>query len=762
MDKTRFTALRCGHSMPRSNWLAQVPASLVALVLALVLAWVLSGCGGGGSGGDGASDAGVSTTAPVANVNQDPPASPVTTVNQDPPPSPVVNANQEPPANPVEEPAVKRTVQASQPGELLAYVKAKLELRQQLRADRRSNYVDFSTAGDRTSSGAVFSAGSAAAPAPERSSTVIQEEGVDEDDTIKSNGAIIATLDQTQGVARVAVRRVLPTGTTELAAQLPLQSDPAAGAYYTGMYLTNVPARLSVLGYAQRTVELNVCAPAPSCESSALLAFTPYQARPTVLLDIVNVDNPSLPVIGDKLRIEGSLVGSRLIGNSLVLVSQFTPALPADALPWNAPAAEREAAMRRVSVADLLPTISINGSAASPLVQETECFIVPKNASYGLEVTSITVLDLSSSTLQRRSRCFVGGSDTLYMSTAALYLATTSYAVQPAVGGSRLFYPPQISTDIHKFAFVRGVTDPVATVDFRGSGSVIGHLGWSTQQRSYRMSEHNGHLRVLTFTGQSGWGVLSDASSASAPAPSPATLTVLREATTGKSLQAVAQLPNKTRPQAIGKPGEQVYAVRFIGDRGYVVTFRRVDPLYILDLSKTTDPKTTGELTIAGFSDYLFPVGPSGSGLLLGVGKDADDRGVTTGVKVALFDVADPSNPTQRSTFTIGGSGSQSALDASRHGIDLFTRGNQTRVVLPVASAQYGSTFGGLPSSSSALQRFEVDAVTRTMKLIAPLSNTTAYRWVGADRSLQIGDTLHHFIPSGFFASESSFSSYAW
>jgi hypothetical protein len=528
------------------------------------------------------------------------------------------------------------------------------------------------------------------------------------------------------------------------------------------MYLTNAPARVSVLGYSQRAIALNVCAPALACESAALLGFVPYQSRPTVLLDIVNVANPNAPAVSDKLRIEGSLVGSRLIGNSLVLVTQFTPSLAADALPWNAPLLEREAAVKSVTVNDLLPTIRINNSTASPLVQETDCFIEPQNASYGLEITSITVVDLSSPNLQRSSRCFIGGSDTLYMSTKALYLATTAYSVQPLGAESRLVYPAQISTDIHKFVLVKGANDSIATVDFRGSGSVVGHLGWSTQQRSYRMSEYNGHLRVLTFTGQSGWGAVSDASSPTAPAPSPATLTVLREATTGKSLQAVGQIPNKARPQPIGKPGEQVYAVRFMGDRGYVVTFRRVDPLYILDLSKPTDPQTTGELTVAGFSDYLFPVGPTGSGLLLGVGKDADELGVTTGVKVALFDVADPSNPTQRSTFTIGGAGSQSALDYSRHGIDLFTRGNQTRVVLPVATVYFGPTFGGVVSAASALQRFEVDATTRSLKLLSPLGTTNRNRWVGDDRSLQIGEMLHHFIPNDFSGSGSSFSSYTW
>ncbi|MFM8899192.1 MAG: beta-propeller domain-containing protein [Burkholderiales bacterium] len=523
------------------------------------------------------------------------------------------------------------------------------------------------------------------------------------------------------------------------------------------MYLSAPNARVAVLGSLVRWEALNFCAPAPSCSSASLLPF-PSVTYSSVVLDIVNISNPNAPSpVIDKLRIDGSLVGSRLIGNSLVLVTQHSPKLPVDLLPWNAPAAEREAALNRLTTADLLPTITVNGGAPSPLVQETDCFIEPKNASYGLEVTSITVVDLSSPTLQRSSRCFMGGTEAVYMSTSSLYLATTSSFVTPLVNSSRLVYPAQISTDVHKFALVKTPSNAVTTVDFRGSGSVKGHLGWSTQQRSYRMSEHDGHLRVLTFTGSSGWGVVTDAGNPSAPAPSPATLTILREATTGKTLQTVGQLPNKDRPQAIGKPGEQVYAVRFIGDRGYVVTFRQVDPLYILDLSQPSDPKTTGELTIAGFSDYLFPVGPTGSGLLLGVGKDADLQGMVGGVKVALFDVRNPSKPEQKASFTVGRIGSWSALDYNRHGIDLFTRGNQTRVVLPVMSAQIN--FLGAYTASSALQRFEIDSSTRSMKLISPLAQTANYRSVHQDRTLQVGDMVHYLAPD---LNSTSLASYAW
>ena len=82
--------------------------------------------------------------------------------------------------------------------------------------------------------------------------------------------------------------------------------------------------------------------------------------------------------------------------------------------------------------------------------------------------------------------------------------------------------------------------------------------------------------------------------------------------------------------------------MRFIGDRGYVVTFRQVDPLYVVDLGDPARPAVRGELKIPGFSSYLHPVGDD---LLVGIGQSATAQGRTTGTQVSLFDVSDPRAP---------------------------------------------------------------------------------------------------------------------
>ena len=308
-----------------------------------------------------------------------------------------------------------------------------------------------------------------------------------------------------------------------------------------------------------------------------------------------------------------------------------------------------------------------------------------------MQFTTITVFDLRSPTLAHTSRCFVGGSEAVYMSHDNLYVATTRMAYGGSGGSAGLVYPGGFKTDIHKFGL------GASTVSYRASGTVDGHLGWDREKKSFRLSEHDGDLRVLTFTGDTGWSSVADSSTA----PSPAKLTVLRERSSDRSLLTVSTLPSATRPAAIGKPGEQVYAVRFVDARAYVVTFRRTDPLYVLDLANPEDPQVLGALEVAGFSEFLYPLP---NNLLLGVGRDADAAGRVSGLKMALFDLTDATRPTQRDSLSLGTTGSSSSLDTSRHGLNLRVVDQVARVALPVTLARtpYGDWLHGL-------QRLEVD-----------------------------------------------------
>ena len=242
------------------------------------------------------------------------------------------------------------------------------------------------------------------------------------------------------------------------------------------------------------------------------------------------------------------------------------------------------------------------------------------------------------------------------MTPDSLYLATTQneYSV---FATDALFYNPDHKTAIHKFALMGN------GIEYRGSGEVEGHLGWSEDKRSFRMGangEEDEYLNVVTSLGDT-W----DESSSTR-------LTVLKE--DAGELQTVDII------DGIGKPGEQLYAARFFGDRAYLVTFRVIDPLYVVDLSDQNNPTIAGELEIDGYSDYLHPVGEN---LLLGIGKDAvPDDGSTDfgfargawyqGVKLSLFDVSELSAPAEINSLIYGKRGSESEVLYDHHGISFL------------------------------------------------------------------------------------------
>jgi uncharacterized secreted protein with C-terminal beta-propeller domain len=109
----------------------------------------------------------------------------------------------------------------------------------------------------------------------------------------------------------------------------------------------------------------------------------------------------------------------------------------------------------------------------------------------------------------------------------------------------------------------------------------------------------------------------------------------------------------------LGK-GERIYSVRFIGPRGYVVTFRNTDPLYSLDLSDPAKPRLAGELKITGYSAHLQAVGAD---RLIGIGQEADTNGRVQGTQVSLFDVSDPAAPRRLAQYHVKNGYSEAEFD---------------------------------------------------------------------------------------------------
>ena len=137
--------------------------------------------------------------------------------------------------------------------------------------------------------------------------------------------------------------------------------------------------------------------------------------------------------------------------------------------------------------------------------------------------------------------------------------------------------------------------------------------------------------------------------------------------------------------------GERVFAVRFIGDTGYVVTFRQVDPLYTLDLSQPARPRVLGELKIRGYSSYLHPVGPD---LLLGVGQDATDEGMVQGTQVSLFDVSNLAAPRRVARRALG-TGASSEAEFDHHAFLYWPATRLAVLPLSLSAPEGGQSFTG-------------------------------------------------------------------
>ena len=444
-----------------------------------------------------------------------------------------------------------------------------------------------------------------------------QEQGVDELDIVKTNGTHLYA---TEGDTLHILRSWPAEGTAEVA-------TVAAGDSAQGLFLRG--NRVLVASHTWNGDD----------------GFLRNSGR--ARFELYDVTDPSNPRVLRTVDIEGWLVDARLIGGDLYAVVRSQIELPGKLwdlaqrndlglpdLPWDASDAERERIlaearailtphvvelMARIPIEDLLPQMRDRAAAwlpEAPIRPLLECSSLyrPAKAS-NWSVLSVIHLDLDEAGPVSAVGLLADGW-TVYASAASLYVAQTSDWWWWGWGWT----PPEMTTTIHLFELDPSLPAPIR---YSASGEVD---GWLLDQ--FALSEHDGYLRVATTEFDWWWGTTDDEEQASS-------VTVLTDDGWG-NLRKVGHVGG------LG-PGERIFAVRFMGTKGYVVTFEQVDPLYTLDLSEPTRPEVVGELEVTGYSAYLHPVGDD---WLLAVGMEADEEGRILGLAVSIFDVRDFTNPT--------------------------------------------------------------------------------------------------------------------
>ncbi len=308
-------------------------------------------------------------------------------------------------------------------------------------------------------------------------------------------------------------------------------------------------------------------------------------------------------------------------------------------------------AVDRAALTDWFGTeYSVAGEETSEVALACDAIFFPTAGAAAYGVTTVTTFEVSGTTLPAQSTRIVGSAGHIYANHDVLLLAQQDYGWRFRRGDDGR--ADHDTTLLHRFD-LEG-----ASTDYFGS---VGVDGWLLDQ--FSMDERDGRIRAATthspvtewdsWWGR-GWGDTVN-------------LVWLIGEVDGQ-LQVLA----KTDDLA---PGERVYSSRFTEDRAYVVTFRQVDPLFVIDLKddgaiSNGSLPVLGELKITGFSEYMQPVG---EGHLLTVGREADENtGATEGVKLQIFDVTDPTMPAQSHSYVFNEYGSRSGdhrafnYDASR------------------------------------------------------------------------------------------------
>jgi len=166
--------------------------------------------------------------------------------------------------------------------------------------------------------------------------------------------------------------------------------------------------------------------------------------------------------------------------------------------------------------------------------------------------------------------------------------------------------------------------------------------------------------------------------------------TTTREGTPRNHIYVLDMALNITGSLTDLAPGETIYSARFMGERGYLVTFKQVDPLFVIDLENPYDPEVLGYLKVTGYSDYLHPYDENH---VIGIGKETTDAGEFAwyqGVKISLFDVSDVSNPREISKLEIGDRGTDSPV-LWDHKAFLFDKSSNL-LVMPILEAKVDVT----------------------------------------------------------------------
>jgi len=513
------------------------------------------------------------------------------------------------------------------------------------------------------------------------SGTNIQVEGVDEADFVKSDGKYIYTISGN----KIVIVDAYPADSAKIVSQIELNGTPQE------IFINK--DKLIVFGYEDYSYN-NVAMP-------AIGIMPPRYYSPKTFVNVYDVTDRANPVLTRNVSVDGNYFDSRMIGDYVYLIAN-DPVNYGGTNPIPMPVIQ-------------------SGSVSKTIAASDVYYFDSPDTSYVF--TNVISINTQNDNQELNSKTFLMGySENLYVSTSNIYVVYTKRlseydfydrildeAVIPAVSvqeqvkisairdsnvtkyeemqqiskslqdylgslgpenGAQVmktiqdnYQKVQIEiakemekTIIHKISINNG------NIEYQTNGEVPGYV-----LNQFSMDEYNNNFRIATTTGSWGSNQLNN-------------VYVL-----DSNLQVIGKLEDLAQ-------GERIYSVRFLGEKGYLVTFRQMDPLFVIDLSNPTNPAVLGYLKIPGVSDYLHPYDENH---VIGIGVDATEQGRVQGMKLSLFDVSDVSNPKEISKYIIGARGTYSEA-LNDHKAFLFSK-DKNLLVIPISLAEkdYQQTWQG-------------------------------------------------------------------
>lgn len=289
----------------------------------------------------------------------------------------------------------------------------------------------------------------------------------------------------------------------------------------------------------------------------------------------------------------------------------------------------------------------------------------------------------------------MGGTSTMYVSVDNLYVTYSTW-------------------NNGQYTSIYRVSVNDSTLNFEAKGSVPGYV-----LNQYSMDEYNGYFRIATT-----WQNITRVNN----------VYVLN-----MNMSVVGKLENLAE-------NERIYSVRFMGDKSYMVTFRQIDPFFVLDMSNPNEPKVAGELKIPGYSSYLHPYDENH---IIGLGKEENN------VKLSLFDVSNVNDPNEVTKYLVEGdwTDSQALYDPKAF---LFDNEKQL-LVIPVSITNYGpievkedETFiqqGGFWQGAYVFNSSTEEFTLRgTITHAENVTDTTNYYWIEPDSTVNRAIYINNYL----------------